>query len=100
MANEVVINCYKKASINEDLASAVVGDPAGGEILDIGTASNVLSGDIAVIRAKGSGFWYKRGTAGVSAVANTAGNDYLAAGEVVCFEVTSSSNYIDTAADA
>lgn len=100
MANEVIINCYKKASINEDLASAVLGDPTGGEVLDIGTASAVLTGDICVLRAKGTGFWYKRGQSGVSAAANTEGNDYLSAGGAVCFEVTSSSNYIDTAADA
>lgn len=100
MANEVIINCYNKASINEDLASAVLGDPTGGEVLDIGTASSALSGDVCVIRAKGSGFWYKRGGSGVSAVANTDGNDFLKDGEVVCFEVTSDSNYVDTAADA
>lgn len=100
MANEVILNCYNKASINEDLASAVLGDPASGEVLDIGTASAALTGDVCVIRAKGSGFWYKRGQFGVSAVANTAGNDFLAAGETICFEVTSNSNYIDTAADA
>lgn len=100
MANEVIINCYKKASINEDLASAVLGDPSSGEVLDIATASAALTGDVCVIRAKGSGFWYKRGQSGVSATANADGNDYLAAGDVVCFEVTAGSNYIDTAADA
>lgn len=100
MANEVIINCYKKASLNEDLASAVLGDPTSGEVLNIGTASAVLTGDVCVVRAKGTGFWLKRGESGVSAAANTGGNDYLASGDVYTFEVTSSSNYLDTAADA
>ena len=100
MANEVIINCYEKASINEDLASAVLGNPTGGQVLDIGTASAVLTGDICVVRAKTAGFWIKRGQSGVSAAANTDGNDYIADSEVYCFEVTAESNYLDTAADA
>lgn len=100
MANEVIINCYDKASINEGLASAVLGNPRGGEVLDIATASAVLTGDVCVIRAKGAGFWIKRGESGVSAAANTDGNDYIADGGVYCFEVTGESNHIDTAADA
>ena len=100
MANEVIINCYYKASINEDLVAAVLGNPTSGEVIDIATPSAALTGDVCVIRAKGAGFWYKRGQAGVSAEANTAGNDYIGDGEVVNFEVTGDSNYIDTAADA
>lgn len=100
MANEVIINCYNKASLNEDLASAVLGNPTSGEVLDIATASAALTGDVCVVRAKGAGFWYKRGQSGVSAAANTDGNDYLADGSLITFEVTAESNYIDTAADA
>lgn len=100
MANEVIINCYDKASVNEDLANAVLGNPTSGQVLNIATASAVLTGDICVVRAKGAGFWVKRGESGVSAAANTGGNDYIADGGALCFEVTAESNYIDTAADS
>lgn len=100
MANEVVITYYKVASNNKGVASGVYGEPLGGEVLDIGTRSAVCIGDYVRLVAKGTGFWYRVGGDGVNAVANTDGNDYLAAGSSVVFQVGSGYNYIDTAADA
>ena len=98
MANEVIITTYKTASIEKGLSHSVLGDMVGGEVLDIGTASGLLSGELCVIRAKGAGFWYNRGASGVSATADTGGNDYLADGDALVFDITRTSNYIDTAA--
>jgi hypothetical protein len=100
MANEVVITYWKAADTSDGFASGIFGEPVGGEVTDIGTRSVQFSGEIVRVTAKGTGFWYRFGRSDVSAAANTDGNGYLQAGESVDIEVTSASNYVDTAADA
>ena len=100
MANEVNYICARKASMNEDLASAVVGTVTGGDVIDIATASAALTGDVCIVQAIGTGFWIKTGVSGVSAAANTAANWFIPAGGVFTFEVNADTTHFDTAADA
>ena len=98
MANEVIITTYKAASNEDGISSGVFGAPVGGEVVDIGTRSAQLTGEIARITAKGAGFWYRIGDNAVNAAADTDGNGYLADGASIDIEVTGDGNYVDTAA--
>jgi hypothetical protein len=101
MANEVVYTTYYIAAPNKASTSGMYGKATGGgEVLDIGTASAQLTGDVCRLQAKGTGFWFKFGESGVAATANTDGNDYLAAGATIDIQLSETQNYFDTAADA
>lgn len=99
MANEVIITYYNPASANKDLSSGVYGEKLGGEVLNIGVRSAVLSGVVARVKAKDTGFWLNIGGSTVDAASDTGGNTWLDAGDVYDFEVTDTNNYLDTAAD-
>lgn len=71
------------------------------QVLDIGVLSAAFNADTRYIRlrSKGAGFWYKFGSASVSALANTNGSDWLPADGPLDFAVKTH-RYLDTAADA
>lgn len=108
MADEVIITYWtKSADARAGSAQPLYGKMLGGQVLDIATLSSeipdILGSDrVGIIRlkAKGTGFWYIRGTSSASAAADTDGNDWLEAGDVVDLEFDPAETYIDTAADA
>ncbi len=108
MADEVIITYWTK-SVNAVAGSPqpIYGKLIGGQVVDIATLSaeipdKVGSDRVEVIRlkSKGTGFWYLTGTSSASAAADTNGNDWLDAGEVIDIEYNPAETYIDTAADA
>lgn len=104
MANEVIIEEYKSAGLDEgtpDYRNKSL--PKGletSQILDIGTESAAVDTDTKWIRiqSKGTGFWYKIGASGVSAAANTDGNCWLPADQFRDIALQSTDTNIDTAA--
>lgn len=108
MADEVVITYWTKASnARAGSSQPIYGKQLGGQVLDIATLSATIpasvSGErveIIKLKSKGTGFWYTRGTALASAVADADGNDWLDAGESTDLEYDPENTYIDTAADA
>lgn len=100
MADEVIVTYGKAASITNGIASGVFGEVLGSYVLDIATASSAIGGEVCRVQSKGTGFWLKLGTSGVSAAADTDGNIWIPANGSFDFEVTSNQNYLDTAADA
>lgn len=100
MADEVIIT-YGNASSNTDgLASGVFGEVLGTYVLDIGVQSSQLMGEIIEITAKDTGFWAKLGDNTASAAADTDGNFWIPANQSRYFEISTTQNYLDTAADA
>lgn len=104
MANEVIIEEY--AHSGKGIGSMRdVSVPRGlitTQVLDIATRSAAFNESTVLIRirSKGTGFWYKIGTAGVNAIANTNGDCWLPADQFVDIGINPANTNIDTAADA
>ncbi|MGB0496309.1 MAG: hypothetical protein ACPGJI_08125 [Kangiellaceae bacterium] len=100
MADEVIVVSAQAASNTNGIASGAVGDIVTTQVLDIGTKSAAISGEVAVLISKGTGFWFKLGASDVSAAVDTDGNIWLPADSSFSFELSTTQNYVDTAADA
>lgn len=101
-ADEVVISergnqTYKTNSIIQPIH----GQRITTQVIDAGTLSSAFNGATSMVQvcANGAAIWYKIGASGVSATANTDGNEFLPSG--MCRdEPVMSGQFIDTAADS
>jgi hypothetical protein len=95
MANEVIIEEYER--FDERIQAPC--EWITTQVLDIAELSAALNSKTRYVRvcSKGTGFWYKFGTATVSAVADTNGNAWLPA-NAWKDHVVGTGLYIDTAA--
>ncbi len=103
MADEVIISEYGRPVLqSQGTVQPVYGEPVTSQVLDIATLSAAMNAGTRVIRlqSKGTGFWYKQGTASVSAAADTNGSHWLPSDGCIDLTITPSFTYVDTAADA
>ena len=101
-ADEVIISERQTPGIrNNGAVIPILGHRNTTQILDIGERSAPVGSKTTMVRitAKaGTSIWYKIGDAGVSAAANTQGNEYLEGGSSVDEPVVPGQS-IDTAFD-
>lgn len=105
MANEVIISEYgENKVITNGQISEALGPLLTSQVLTTSAKSEAFNAKTEVIKVTvksdaAAAVWVKIGDTSVSAVANTAGNEYIAKGGSVLFKVKGG-QFIDTAADA
>lgn len=80
----------------------ILGERITTQVLDVATESAAFNSATKMIRVcnnAGAALWYKIGASGVSAAANTDGNEYLPSGACVDEPLKTGDTNIDTAAD-
>lgn len=103
-ADEVVVSeRLYPGMIRYGVPVEIQGYPVTTQVLDIATESAAFSEDtnyILICNNAGAVIWYKLGPSGVSAAANTNGNEYLPSGACREEPLRSTDTNIDTAADS
>lgn len=96
MADEVVCALYD--SFDENMQTPTI--PSDVLVRDIAVSFQIpLGTEFIKLQSREAAFWYTFGGSGVSATAETDGNDFLASGDWITIRVAGG-EYIDTAADA
>jgi hypothetical protein len=103
MANEVVISerALPSSVSKQGNPKSPYGERVTTQVIDAGSKSAALDNatEAVLITANGADIWYKIGGSSVSAAANTAGNEFLAADQSR-LEIVTAGQYIDTAANS
>lgn len=103
-ADEVVVSerIWPSVTVSGEHAP-VLGNRVTTQVIDIATESAAFNSNTNMIRIcnnAGAAIWYKIGASGVSAAANTDGNEYLLSGQCVDETLSPTDTNIDTAADS